>query len=242
MHSAVCAKHETTALILAAGDGQRLGGCPKAFVQFHNVTLLAHAISTVADWAESIVVGVRACDLEKACDSISCLPEASRVICVTGGKTRQESLQRLLECVHTRYVLLHEVARPWASPSDFENLLSAVRDHPAAVLYTKIPVRDSVAVMDGGRLTSILPRASVVTLQTPHAYEYSVLAGAYRQAILQGWSETSTAALVQMSGFEVHLVEGSASNIKISYPEDLPQLKKPLEMPLAETLESRNIA
>jgi 2-C-methyl-D-erythritol 4-phosphate cytidylyltransferase len=217
MHSAVCAKHETTALILAAGDGQRLGGCPKAFVQFDNATLLTHAISTVAEWAQTIVVGVRTSDLEKARACIEAMPEAPRVVCVCGGSTRQESLQRLLECVHTRYVLLHEVARPWALPSDFENLLIAVREHPAAVLYTKIPVRDSVAVVHEGHLTSILPRTSVVTLQTPHAYEYKVLAAAYKQAIAQGWSETSTAALVQKAGFEVHLIEGSSGNVKITY-------------------------
>ena len=242
MHSAVCAKHETTALILAAGDGQRLGGCPKAFVQFDHTTLLLHAISTVAEWAQTIVVGVRASDLEKAREYIAAMPEGARVICVSGGATRQESLQRLLERVHTRYVLLHEVARPWALPSDFENLLIAVREHPAAGLYTKIPVRDSVAVMHEGHLTSILPRTPVVTLQTPHAYEYEVLASAYRQAIEQGWSETSTAALVQKAGFDVHLIEGSSGNIKITYPEDLPQFKKPVEILLAEQMESRNIA
>lgn len=219
----VCAPPEVTGLILAAGEGRRFGGRPKAFADCENQTLLAHAIALISPWAERIVVGVRSSDLDRARATVATLPEADRVTCMSGGSTRQESLNRILTCAMSRFVLVHEVARPWTEAIDFQNLLRAVKHHPAVALYRRLPARDSMAVLDGDYLGALLPRESVVTLQTPQAYERSVLLAAYATASREGWIETSTAALVQRAGCPVRLIEGTGNNLKVTYPEDLPE-------------------
>lgn len=224
MPSDVCDPREVTALVLAAGEGRRMGGKPKAFIEFQKRTLMARTLARVGPWAGRLVVGVREEDREQALKVIQSLPDAEKVHCVSGGATRQETLKRLLEHAATRFVLVHEVARAWTAPADFRNILAALRTHPAAVLYSHLPVRDSVGLLKGDTIGEILPRASLVALQTPHAYERNLLVNAYQLAGRENLREDSTAALVQLTGVPIHLVESVGGNFKLTYLEDLQQM------------------
>jgi 2-C-methyl-D-erythritol 4-phosphate cytidylyltransferase len=216
-----CDPREVTALILAGGEGRRMGGTPKAFVEFQKRTLIARTIAMVSPWADRVVIGVREEDVPRAQEVVAKLPEAKRIICVAGGPTRQDTLRRVLDRAETRYVLLHEVARACTSSADFRGVLTAVCTHPAVVLYSKVQVRDSVALLEGEKLGAILPRKTMIALQTPHAYEHRALLAAYALAERDGVLEESTAALVQRSGTTIHLVESAGGNFKMTYPDDL---------------------
>jgi 2-C-methyl-D-erythritol 4-phosphate cytidylyltransferase len=218
-------RHEVTALILAAGSGTRLGGIAKATLEYKSGTLLQHAITLVAPFAAHIVVGVRESDLDWAREQCHGLVSDCEVACVSGGATRQESLLRLLEAAHTPCVLVHEVARPWVEPETFQQLLTAARHYSAVALYTPLPVRDSLVLMKDGELQESLPRAHVVSVQTPHAYRLEALQNAYALAREHGWEEESTIALMSRAKHRVKLIEGSPQNIKVTYPEDLAPLR-----------------
>lgn len=223
-----CARPDVTALVLAAGCGTRLGGIAKATLEYKGGSLLQHAITLVAPFAGQIVVGVRPEDLEWAkaqCQEIAHECNDTKVTCVSGGASRQESLQRLLETSHTKYILVHEVARPWVEPEVFRELLIAVRRYSAVALYTPLPVRDSLVLMKDGVLQQSLPRAEVVSVQTPHAYRRSALTRAYALASQHGWNEESTIALMARAKHRVRLLEGSSQNVKVTYPEDLAPLR-----------------
>jgi 2-C-methyl-D-erythritol 4-phosphate cytidylyltransferase len=218
-------RRDVTALILAAGSGSRLGGIAKATLEYKGGTLLQHALSLVAPFARHVVVGVREGDVEWAREQCHSLAADCEVTCVSGGATRQESLQRLLDAAHTPYVIVHEVARPWVEPEAFRQLLVAARRYSAVALYTPLPVRDSLVLMREGELQESLPRAHVVSVQTPHAYRLEALQNAYALAREHGWEEESTIALMSRAKHRVKLIEGSPQNIKVTYPEDLAPLR-----------------
>ena len=220
-----CGRPEVTALILAAGSGTRLGGIAKATLEYKGGSLLQHAVTLVAPFAQHIVIGVRECDLEWAQDQCRDLAPDCNITCVSGGATRQESLQRLLDAAHTPYIIVHEVARPWVEPEIFQQLLTAVRHHSAVAVYTPLPGRDSLVLMNHGELQESLPRANVVSVQTPHAYHLETLQRAYALARDNGWEEESTIALMSRAKHTVRLIEGSPENIKVTYPEDLAPLR-----------------
>jgi 2-C-methyl-D-erythritol 4-phosphate cytidylyltransferase len=215
------ARSDVTALILAAGEGRRLGGIAKVFLEFSGHTLMQHAALLVAPFVGRIVIGVRSCDLALAQAQAAQLGVGIPVDCVVGGATRQESLGHLIDAATTPYLLIHEVARPWVEPAEFQQVLADLRDHEAVVTCTPMPVRDSIALREGGFLGRALPRSEVVSLQTPHGYRRELLCRAYALARTRGWNEDSTAALVMRTEARVHLVEGSPRNVKITYPEDL---------------------
>jgi len=220
-----CGRPDVTALILAAGSGTRLGGIAKATLEYKGGSLLQHAVTLVAPFARQIVIGVRECDLEWAQDQCGGLVSDCDITFVSGGATRQESLQRLLDAAHTSYVIVHEVARPWVEPEIFQQLLAAVRHHGAVAVYTPLPVRDSLVLMKDGELLESLPRANVVSVQTPQAYHLAALQRAYALARENGWEEESTIALMSRARHGVRLIEGSPQNIKVTYPEDLAPLR-----------------
>ena len=220
-----CAPPEVTALVLAAGSGTRLGGIAKATLEYQGGSLLQHAILLVAPFVGHIVVGVRAEDVTWATEQCNAMACGCKITCIAGGASRQQSLQRLLEAADTTYVLVHEVARPWVEPDVFRQLLTAVRRYSAVALYTPLPVRDGLALMKDGELQQSLPRAEVVSVQTPHAYRRSALERAYSLALQHGWNEESTIALMDRASHRVRLIEGSPQNVKVTYPEDLAPLR-----------------
>ena len=220
-----CDRLDVTALILAAGCGTRLGGLAKATLEYNGGSLLQHAITLVAPFAKHIVVGVRADDVAWATEQCRGLADDCIVTCVAGGASRQESLQRLLAAASSTYVLVHEVARPWVEPEVFRQLLVALRRFSAVALYTPLLVRDSLVLMKDGELQQSLPRAEVVSVQTPHAYHRSALERAYSLAEQHGWNEESTIALMARAEHRVRLIEGSSQNVKVTYPEDLAPLR-----------------
>ncbi len=198
------------------GSGDRIGGRPKAFLRLDGQTLLERAVSLVSPLATEIIVGVRSEDMSRARRLVP-----KTVLVVTGGATRQETLSRLLERCTKPIVLLHEVARPFATAELFESLLREVRRHGAVALYTEVPVRDSLGFLEKQGLKMILPRRSVVALQIPHAYRRKILVRADRLAARNNWNEEGTAAIVKRAGHKVHLVPGSPDNLKVTYPGDL---------------------
>ena len=62
-----------------------------------------------------------------------------------------------------------------------------------------------------------LPRESIFLAQTPQAFRREIL----RDALANGGDATDEAALAERIGHRVRLVEGEATNIKITGPEDL---------------------
>jgi 2-C-methyl-D-erythritol 4-phosphate cytidylyltransferase len=212
-------RNDVSALILAAGDGLRMGLGSKAFLQTLGRTRLEHALDAVLPHAGENNVGVRAGDFDRARVLVG-----ARCLLLPGGATRQETVSLLLQRATRRLVLLHEVARPFVTAELFQRVLAAAGQHGAASLYRPIPVKDSCAIMQDHQVRQILPRAQVVTMQTPHAYQREILLDAHHQAAANAWQEDGTAAIVQRAGYTVQLVLGTEENTKLTYPADAQRL------------------
>ena len=143
-----------------------------------------------------------------------------------GGERRQESVGRGLAVLSpaSRGVLVHDAARPLTSREDAEKVIRAVREHGAAVLGH--PSIDSVKEerKDGvhpGFIARDLVREATWMVQTPQGAAVDLLRRAHREAIRSGRDTTDEAGLLSAIGLKVRLVEGSRTNIKITFPEDL---------------------
>src|SRR5262249_43233937 len=93
--------------------------------------------------------------------------------------------------------------------------IAAAAAHGAAL--AAVASRDTVKRVDGAIVRETLARESVYLAQTPQAFRRHVLSAALA---LDG-EATDEAALAEPTGHAVHIVEGEASNIKITTPEDL---------------------
>jgi hypothetical protein len=123
-----------------------------------------------------------------------------------GGESRQASVRAgiaaLGEC---DYVLVHDAARPLASPSLVRRVLAAAMESEAA--FPAIAPRDAVKRIEGNLLMESLDRSRIVLAQTPQGFSYSLLARAHREAADAGLVGDDDAQLVAATGHAVQ-VEG----------------------------------
>ncbi|HEY5875393.1 MAG TPA: 2-C-methyl-D-erythritol 4-phosphate cytidylyltransferase, partial [Ilumatobacteraceae bacterium] len=114
-------------------------------------------------------------------------------------------------------VCVHDAARPFATPEQFEAVISAVRDGADGAV-PGVPVADTIKVVDvAGVVTATPDRSSLVAVQTPQAFRAAVL----RRAHAERGEGTDDAALVERLGGRVVVVRGSTRNRKITRPDDL---------------------
>lgn len=221
-------KQVIAAIIPAAGSGSRMGtDVPKQFLELGGVPILVRTIGRFLQVSEirHIVVALPA-DHRPIAEQIlrRCFsPDLyRRLMLVTGGKSRQESVLAGLDTLppEVGFVLVHDGARPFVSPELICQCLRAAVDHGAAI--AAVPVRDTIKqVNSSGEIAGTVDRSRLWQAQTPQAAATGLLRRAYREAQQDGFQGTDEASLLEHAGIPVHIIEGSEENIKITRPDDL---------------------
>jgi len=172
---------------------------------------------------DSIVVVASEHNLEQLAAVVGALDSALPVELVLGGARRQDSVARAVAYLGNpgpELVLIHDGARPLVSPGLVRAVLEAARDHGAAT--AALPLKNACKEVDGsGFVKRSLERASLVSVQTPQAFRYDILARAHREGQAQGAVVDDDAELVERLGERVKVVPGDYRNLKITTPDDL---------------------
>ena len=212
----------SVAILLAAGSGERLGlGRPKAFVELRGRPLLDHALRGVeASMVDRCVVAVPP-GWEGAATEVTRDLQKPLVV-AAGAGTRQASVAAALEVLAREWgqeaevVVCHDVARPFARPSLFSDVIERLVEADGVV--PALPVTDTVKRVAGDRVTETVPRAGLVTVQTPQAFRRDALEASHRAVETEA---TDDAALLERAGYTVAVVPGDPGNLKITSPADL---------------------
>jgi 2-C-methyl-D-erythritol 4-phosphate cytidylyltransferase len=208
-----------SAVIVAAGEGRRFGR-PKALVTLRGRPLLAWSLDVlraVPAVTECVVV-VREETLEEA---EALLGGPGRA--VIGGSRRQDSVENGARATRedADLVLVHDAARPLVRPAEVAAVLDAADAYGAAVLA--IRARDTIKRADaGGFVVETPPRETLWHAQTPQVARRDLLLEGLEAARREGRTVSDDVAVVEALGHPVRLVEGSADNLKITTPGDLP--------------------
>jgi 2-C-methyl-D-erythritol 4-phosphate cytidylyltransferase len=224
------------AVVLAgAGEGQRMGGGPKAVFEIGGRTLLERVAATFLAHPAvgEVVAAVPDRLLERSRALLAGLPNPRgvRVAAVVGGATRQESVRRGLEALERdlAFVAVHDVARANVSGELIGRVLDAARATGAAI--PALPLRDTVKEVKAGYVTRTVPRERLQAAQTPQIFARDILARAH--AVAAGGKEhaaaTDDAALVESVGAAVQVVPGDPENWKLTEPSDVALLASRLD-------------
>jgi 2-C-methyl-D-erythritol 4-phosphate cytidylyltransferase len=117
-------------------------------------------------------------------------------------------------------VLIHDGARCLATPSLLDRCAIAIQKFPG--LIAAVPVKDTIKVVDeNGIIQSTPNRSQLWAAQTPQGFDVRLLKQCHEQGIKQGWEVTDDAALFEKCGYQVHIVEGEETNLKVTTPQDL---------------------
>lgn len=219
-----------TAIVLAAGSGERLGGGDaKGFRRIggiHGPTLLELAVlaAAAAERIDAVVVTVppgRESEGERLAAAAAGAVE-TRV--VAGGDTRQTSVRSALDIVgsEAEIVAVHDAARCLAPPRLFDAVVVALEDHASiAGAIPVVSVADTIKRVRDGVVVETIDRDELAAVQTPQAFRIEVLRRAHAAAEVAGLLGTDDAMLVERLGERVVTVPGESGNFKITTAEDL---------------------
>ncbi|HZD68662.1 MAG TPA: IspD/TarI family cytidylyltransferase [Actinomycetes bacterium] len=216
-------------IVLAAGGGTRIGHHhSKVYLPLAGRPMLAWSLQLLwqAPGVERLVLAAREEELELAAGVVARELPGVPVELVSGGRSRHESEYRALARLaadiragRVAAVLVHDAARPLASPALTERVLDAALRRGAAV--PAVPADSIVGVDAGGRL-SPAGAERLVTIQTPQAFRAGPLLEAHDAAARDRFAGTDTAACVERySELEVVVVPGDPGNLKVTFPDDL---------------------
>jgi len=212
-------------VVAAAGMGLRLGleqpkalalcgGKPlliRTLARFDAAGLLSRAVITVPPGAESAFEAILH-------NSFA----GNDFVLVTGGKERQESVERALDQLDQsdEIVVIHDAARPFVSHESITDSIEAAAEYGAATVA--IPCADTILAGGADDMLEDTPdRRRLWACQTPQTFRVEVIKQAHRYARSQGFAGTDDATLVRRMGAAVKLVRGTPLNFKVTTPDDL---------------------
>jgi len=212
------------AIVPAAGTGNRMGADrPKQYLPLLGKPLIHHALAVLcaAPEIDRVFVVLSVGDAEWGRYDWSPLgPKLVPLFC--GGATRADSVLGGLRAIsgeaqQSDWVLVHDAARPCLAPWHIEKLVRELAHDEVGGLLA-VPVADTLKRADDHRrVSATVARDSLWQAQTPQMFRYVML----RRALEEADQVTDEASAIEAAGLHPRLVEGDATNLKVTFPLDL---------------------
>lgn len=214
-----------TAIILAAGKSERMGaGTDKAFLNLGPKPVLAWSLLAFERCADidQIVLVVRK-EQQLAAKAMASMFGISKLFkIVVGGSKRQDSVIAGIEAcdIDTRMVVIHDSARPCVTPELISETVKLAKRGGAAIVGHHM--WDTVKYVEKGTtITRTEDRSKLWAVQTPQAFNISLIRRAYAEVNKAKKEVTDDSMAVEFIGEPVKIYEWRNSNIKITTAEDL---------------------
>ncbi|MGH9088686.1 MAG: 2-C-methyl-D-erythritol 4-phosphate cytidylyltransferase [Acidimicrobiales bacterium] len=213
------------AIVVAAGTGSRFGRT-KQFELLAGRPVAAWAVEAARAVVDGVVLVLPPGRVaaEAAGGEAPAAPAGFGAdVVVGGGDSRSASVRAGLASVpdEAAVVVVHDAARPLASPALFRAVLDGLGDDddPADGAVCAVPVADTLKrlTVDGTMVAGTVDRSGLVAVQTPQAFR----AGALRRAHRTAADATDDAGLVEAAGGVVRVVPGDPRNLKLTTLADL---------------------
>lgn len=224
------------ALILAGGTGTRLGSdIPKQYVSVQGKMIITHCLHVFGVHPQIDAIQIVAHEQWNSGICRQMPPEVGKKLrgFSEPGTNRQRSIYHGLQDI-MRYaqksdtVIVHDAARPLVSADMLSACVEACREHDGVVPV--LPMKDTVYLGDGRKITSLLDRGQVYAGQAPEAF----LLGKYYEANrclmpeqmdrINGSTEPAV-----MAGMDIAMIPGDEGNFKVTTQADLVRFKILLE-------------
>ncbi|HBL83576.1 MAG: 2-C-methyl-D-erythritol 4-phosphate cytidylyltransferase [Clostridiales bacterium GWF2_38_85] len=211
---------KVSAIIVAAGDGTRMGGVSKPLILLNGITVFEHVLQKFirSKYIDEIVV---ACKDTAELESIAAkYRESMPITLVQGGATRNESVNKAFCATDkdTRIIVIHDCARPLVLTETINEIIEAAFRSGAATAST--PVTDTIKYIDEDKVKTP-KRSALKAVQTPQVFNKDVYSVALALAKKNNYIATDDTTLVEKAGFKVTYVDCPVTNIKLTTPSDV---------------------
>ncbi len=215
-------------IIVAAGKGLRMGTpVPKQYLDLRGRSVLARTVSSALDCPDvgGVLVAIHPdwrAHYDKALEGIA---DSRLLEPVAGGAERSDTVRLALEALEPlgpETVLIHDAARPFASPALHRAVIGAIRDGRGAIAAE--PVVDALWREAEGDCDAPVPRAGLWRAQTPQGFPFEAILAAHRAQA--GQKALDDAEVYRRAGHAVELVTGEPDNFKITTAADMARAER----------------
>lgn len=221
------------AIILAGGIGSRTGlKKPKQFLKIAGKTILEHTIDIFEknNKIDEIAVVAQEEHHYFINDIINKALYKKVKKILYAGKERYQSTLSALEA-YKNYpnsnLIIHDAVRPLLSQTTVNDCINALEKYDA--VDVAIAASDTIIKVENNFINDIPIRSKMYSGQTPQCFKVKVLREAYNIALKdKDFQVTDDCKVIvkYLPNTKVYVVNGSTSNIKLTYIEDLYLLEK----------------
>lgn len=220
-------------MILAGGIGSRMNSpeLPKQFLKLSGEPIIIKTIKNFTDFG-TFEAGVICCPVDWLEYTKALLLEyglaSQNISVIPGGVNRNSSVKNACKFLSDNYkitdsdvILTHDAVRPFINSRIIKENISEAEKYGAA--DTVMPIYDSVIrSLDGVHLFEPVSRKNIYRVQTPQTFKAATLVRIINSLSSEELENyTDVASIFTDKGFNVRLVKGEDSNIKITTPFDL---------------------
>ena len=210
-----------TAIVLAAGQGKRMGTkVHKQYLELDGKPILYYSLKAFEDSPviDEILLVTGAGEEEYCRREIVEKYQITKVSKIlAGGAERYHSVWNgLQEMEEEGYVFIHDGARPFVDEEIISRVFKEVQKHKACVVG--MPVKDTIKVVDENEFVKKTPdRSSLWLVQTPQVFENHIVKGAYSMLMRESYINVTDDAMVveQMLKYPIRLVYGAYENLSL---------------------------
>ena len=212
------------AIILASGSGKRFNNdLPKQFAKINNKTILEYSIEAFenSELIDGIILVIHPQYSDLAYKIIKNNGYKKVLKVINGGKERKDSSYIGVNSVDETQanVLIHDCARPFVSQDIIKNCVEALNNYEAVA--AAIPTSDTIIKVDDNKIAEIPQRSSLMRIQTPQCFRLFLIKKAHELSKNDTNFTDDCGLVLKYNLAQIHIVEGSAQNIKITTPEDI---------------------
>lgn len=218
----------------AAGSGSRFRAeTPKQYAPLLGKTVIEWALAPFLADPRCVQAVVAIADGDSHWEAIAARLADPKLSTTRGAGQRSESVRRGLAALEGRarpsdWLLVHDAARPCLEPQDLERLLERAASHAIGGLLaaraadTLKEAASGPSAPDEPAASRTVDRAPLWRALTPQMFRFGALCAALDAAHAAGRFPTDEAQALEWQGSAALLVEGSATNLKLTTAEDLP--------------------
>lgn len=211
-------------IILASGTGSRFGGeLPKQLVKISGKTIFEHTLQVFENskYIDNIIIVVNP-NYKHLFENIIINANCKKVIkLLNGGNSRKESSSIGINSINDEEanVIIHDSVRPFLSNEIIQDCVLALEKHNA--IDVAIPATDTLIEVENNYIINIPKRERFMQGQTPQCFKLSLIKKAHELSKNDNDFTDDCGLILKYKLDEVFVVNGSNTNIKITYKEDI---------------------
>ena len=210
-----------TAIVLVAGNSTRYGkNRNKNFELINGKTVISYTLNIFDknDYIDDIIIAVKENEIQEIEKIIESENLNKEVKVIIGGNTRKQSVYNCLKMTNSDIVIIHDGARPAIKQEYIDKCLETMNDFSGATMGVKS--KDTIKITDDNNVVvTTTKRKNTWLIQTPQCFERKTLLEMHEK--YNDEDITDDCVLLEKGNYQVKIIEGDYTNIKLTTYEDL---------------------